>query len=102
MSTEEDRYAQDVFGGRSTSARACVFCAGLHDQVSGLEGYYQPCPRVKRIERNEAGVILVMEFWPNGDWEDRVVFPSDVYTVEELDGSSSDDPAPSDVRGDDR
>ena len=64
-------------------ARGCVFCSGFHDQVAGLLDYYQPCPRVKRIQRDESGTILEIEFWPNGDWETRVVFPSDLYTEDD-------------------
>lgn len=67
--------------------RGCVFCAGFHDQVSDLQDYYQPCPRVKRITRAESGAILELEFWPNGHWEDRVVFPTDMY--EEFDGDTT-------------
>lgn len=64
-------------------ARGCVFCAGFHDPVVGLLDYYQPCPRIKRIRRNAAGDILELEFWPNGDWEDRVTFPSDKEPLED-------------------
>lgn len=79
MSTEEDEYAQSVFENRQSEIRACFFCAGLHDQVAGLPEYEQPCPRIKRIVRSSEGSLLELEFWPNGAWESRVVFPSDVY-----------------------
>lgn len=69
MSDELEDYVEE--------ARGCVFCAGFHDLVEGLLDYYQPCPRIKRIVRTPSGEILELEFWPNGDWEDRVVFPSD-------------------------
>lgn len=71
MSESDATYAQE--------ARGCVFCSGFHDIVSGLLDYYQPCPRVKRIERAESGEILVLEFWPPGSWERRVVFPSELH-----------------------
>lgn len=73
----------DIDVDYAKQARGCVFCAGFHDQVSDLLDYYQPCPRVKRIRRDEAGAILEIEFWPNGEWEQRVVFPSDLYTEDE-------------------
>lgn len=71
MTTEDLEYVKNN--------RGCVFCAGFHDLVPGLEDFYQPCPRVKRICRTEAGAILELEFWPNGHWENRVVFPSEMY-----------------------
>lgn len=81
--TEEDKWARDVFENKATSIRPCVFCAGLHNRVVGLPDHEQPCPRVKRVERNGDGVILVLEFWPNGEWEQGIVFPDSVYSVAE-------------------
>lgn len=57
---------------------ACIFCAGLHDRVAGLQPHEQPCPRIKRIERHTDGTVLVVEFWRPGLWEANVLFASDI------------------------
>lgn len=79
LSEEEREVAKAIFEGRAENRGACIFCAGIHSQVIGLDADRQPCPRIRRIERHPDGSILVLEFWPNGDWERDVIFPDDVY-----------------------
>lgn len=77
--TEQDKAeARAIFEGKDGQG-ACHFCGGIHARVAGLEPHWQPCPRVKRIERHADGTVLVVEHWPPGRWEADVIFPADVY-----------------------
>jgi hypothetical protein len=79
--TEEEKFnAREIFEGKIEGRQACIHCAGLHGRVAGLSAEQQPCPRVKRVHRHTDGAtILEVEYWPNGDWEEDVIFPEDVY-----------------------
>lgn len=79
LSDEETKEARLIFEGKNDKVKACHFCSGIHGSVAGLRPWDQPCPRIKRIERHANGEVAAVEFWPNGDWEDDVVFPADVY-----------------------
>jgi len=84
LSSAEKAAAKEIFEGELENRSACVYCAGIHAHVAKLDAYWQPCPRIRRIERHPDGSILVLEFWPNGDWEQEVIFPDDVYEDEEV------------------
>lgn len=71
--------ARAIFEGRTEGRAACQWCAGIHAQVAGLPPMWQPCPRIKRVERHTDGSVLVVEHWPPGTWEADVIFPADVY-----------------------
>ena len=79
MNEEDKAQARDIFEGKLEGVSACQFCAGIHARVAGLASDWQPCPRIKRIERHSDGTILVLEHWPPGRWETNVIFPGDVY-----------------------
>lgn len=79
LSSEAKDAAREIFEGRVDGKGACHFCAGIHSSVAGLDPKWQPCPRIKRIERHVDGSVLVVEFWEPGLWEGDVIFPSDVY-----------------------
>ena len=84
LTEEQKSDARSIFEGTHKDRSACHFCAGLHFQVAGLYPSQQPCPRVKKIDRHTDGsTVLSVEYWPNGEWESDVVFPSDVYDEEE-------------------
>jgi len=83
LSDHQKKLAREIFEGEIEGRSACVYCAGIHSHVANVDAYWQPCPRIRRIERHPDGSILVLEFWPNGDWEDNVIFPDDVYDDEE-------------------
>jgi hypothetical protein len=82
VTTEDDedlQSARAIFAGRVDGKSACWHCGGIHATVAKLQPHQQPCPRIKRVERNADGFPLVTEYWPNGNWEDDVVFPHDVF-----------------------
>lgn len=85
LSEAEIEDAKAIFEGRNDKAKACHFCAGIHNSVAGLYVWQQPCPRVKRVQRFANGELAEVEFWEPGRWEQGVVFPTDVYEVEEED-----------------
>lgn len=82
LSEEVKAQARDIFEGKVDGVTECQFCAGIHPRVTGLDVSWQPCPRIKRIERHSDGTILVIENWPPGRWEHNVIFPDDVYDEE--------------------
>jgi hypothetical protein len=57
-----------------------VFGVDLRHQVC--------CPRVRSAQYDIGGVLLGVDFWPNGRWEDGVIFPADVA------GPGDETPAP--------
>lgn len=79
LTPEEKSAARDIFEGRIEGKSACMFCAGIHASVASLDSRWQPCPRIKRIERHVDGTPLVIEHWRPGEWEADVIFPADVY-----------------------
>lgn len=79
LTNEDKTAAREIFEGKVEGKSACVFCAGIHASVAGLTPQWQPCPRVKRIERHADGTPLIIEHWPLGRWESDVIFPADVY-----------------------
>lgn len=84
LSAAQMAEARLIFEGRMEGVTACWYCGGIHTRVTNLPAQMQPCPRVKRIEWSPNGeTIASVEFWPNGDWEDSVVFPSDVWDEDE-------------------
>lgn len=88
LTDDERDAARAIFEGRAHARRACWFCAGLHDQVASTDAqpirpWQQPCPRVKRAAWHPSGELAEVEYWPNGEWEDEVVFPRDVYDEDE-------------------
>lgn len=86
MSTEEPEVVALLDSAENTLT--CVFCAGIHDIVAGLDPWLQPCPRIKKIDRLQGGELVSVEFWPPGHWEARVAFLSD-DPAEELDGDAT-------------
>lgn len=88
LSEEAKAQAREIFEGKVEGVTACQFCAGIHARVAGLDAAWQPCPRIKRVERHSDGTILVIEHWEPGSWERNVIFPDDVY-------DEADDPSPS-------
>lgn len=83
LSDEVKAQARDIFEGKVEGVTECQFCAGIHPRVTGLDISWQPCPRIKRIERHTDGSILVIEHWEPGSWEHNVIFPDDVFDDEE-------------------
>lgn len=84
LSPAERTAAREIFSGQAQDAdgnpiEACHYCGGIHTRVARLPADRQPCPRIKRIERHVDGTVLVVEFWPPGDWETDVVFPRDAF-----------------------
>lgn len=80
LSPEEMAEARSIFRGIVEGVSACRFCAGIHARVAKLDEWFQPCPRIKRIEWYADGATMqAVEFWPNGEWESSVVFPDDVW-----------------------
>ena len=84
LSPEEKADARAIFTGAATDGggnpiEACHYCGGLHARVAGLQPDWQPCPRIKRIERHVDGTVLVVEHWPPGIWETDVIFPRDAF-----------------------
>lgn len=78
--TEQQREdAKKIFQGEVEGVSACHFCGGIHAHVAGIAQHWQPCPRVKRVERHSDGSVLVVEHWEPGTWEKDVIFPADVY-----------------------
>lgn len=75
--------ARAIFEGRVKDKSACVHCAGIHAFVAGLLPHQQPCPRIKRVERDRDGYPLVTEYWDPGLWEEDVVFPHDLDELDE-------------------
>lgn len=85
LSAEDRAAAREIFEGRIDGKTACHFCAGIHATVAALDPKWQPCPRIKRIERHPDGSVLAVEFWEPGIWEADVIFPSDAYDDHEDD-----------------
>jgi hypothetical protein len=86
LTDEEVKAAQRIFRGEVAGKSGCVHCAGLHDVVYGLGRDRQPCPRVKRAVWHADGTLLEVEYWPEGEWNDRdVIYPADVIDIEVAD-----------------
>lgn len=84
LTPSERAEARMIFEGRMEGVTACWYCGGIHTRVTNLPAQMQPCPRVKRIEwHHDGSTVLAVEFWANGEWEDSVVFPADVWDDEE-------------------
>lgn len=83
LSAEDMAQARLIFAGEAEGVSACWYCGGIHVRVANLPSQMQPCPRVRKIEWNPNGeTVSSVEFWPNGQWEDAVVFPQDVWDAE--------------------
>lgn len=94
LTAEERKDAHSIFEGKTQGRSGCVHCSGIHNNVAGLAPDRQPCPRVKRAVWHTDGTLLEVEYWPRSEWSRddvnpghwrHIIFPSDVYTVEEDD-----------------
>lgn len=81
--------AKKIFRGEDPQQSGCIHCAGIHDRVFGLPAHRQPCPRVKRAVWHGDDTLLEVEYWAHGSWPwEDVVFPSDVFGEDDIEGSS--------------
>lgn len=84
LDEEQKEFARSVFAGTAKDDAggvipACYYCGGIHTRVVGLIGHGQLCcPRIRSVQHDVSGVLLSVEFWPNGEWESGVIFPADV------------------------
>lgn len=83
LTEAEKADARELFEGRVDGRTACQHCGGIHAHVVGLPSGWQPCPRIRKIERHTDGAIIAVEYWPNGAWEADVIFPGHVYDVDD-------------------
>lgn len=79
LTDDEVGHAIRIFEGKVEDKSACWHCGGIHSIVAKLRLDQQPCPRIKRVERNPDGFPLITEYWPPGTWEKDVLFLHQIY-----------------------
>jgi len=79
LSSEERRViiAAGIFSERPDSP--CPECGGYHLHQSPPDHPGSTCPRVKRLVFLGNGNRVEVEYFPNGEWEENVIFTEDVY-----------------------
>lgn len=80
LSPEEKEDARRIFRGEVNDRSACWHCGGLHETVARIPAWRQPCPRIKRVTRDNDGYPIEVEYWPaHSPWERGIVFPDQVF-----------------------
>ena len=75
--TAEERNALKALGIFSERQdKPCEDCLGYH---------LRACPRVKSQEWLGNGNRVKVEYFPNGEWEENVIFAEDIYDESEPD-----------------